>query len=64
MVAVGSCADDASARRQLLVPLERYLASAESDQAMLKAYRAALRQGTITAARNPALHAVASALAA
>ena len=46
---------------QMLVPLEQYLACPESDQDMLKAYGAALRRGAVTAARNPALHAVASA---
>ncbi|XP_043212960.1 RNA polymerase II-associated protein 1-like isoform X2 [Amphibalanus amphitrite] len=47
---------------QMLIPLELYLSSVETDAAVLKAYRTALQRGTVTAARNPALHRIATAL--
>ena len=48
---------------QMLVPLERYLTSPETDETVLNACRTALARGAVTAARNPALHRIATALA-
>ena len=46
----------------MLLPLELYLKSEETDETVLKAYRTALLRGAVTAARNPALHQIATAL--
>ncbi|XP_037073160.1 RNA polymerase II-associated protein 1-like [Pollicipes pollicipes] len=47
---------------QMLVPLEQFVASPEPDQVVRTAYRRALDSGQVTAARNPALFRIASAL--